>query len=123
MMRAVLIIVMSILGIGSASAETWMSRTGLCFEWEGRWEVNRDPNGMWVGDIEFIQIGGRCVNPTHQVVNYSVKAVIVGEEFFGVRGSCHMNGRLRGDTIRGVEVCAGSADQFPIVIHLTPDGR
>jgi hypothetical protein len=122
-MRAVLIVLMSMFGVCSASADTWTSRTGLCFEWEGRWEVSREPSGIWAGEIEFIQIGGRCVNPTHQVVTYPVRAVIVADEFFGIRGICHMNGRLRGNTIRGVEVCAGSAEQFPIVIHLTPDGR
>src|SRR5690242_4698693 len=97
-MRAVLIVVMSIFGMGSANAETWVSRTGVCFEWEGRWEVNQGPNGMWVGDIEFIHIGGRCANPTHQVVTNPVRAVIAGEEFFGSRGPCIMSGRLRGNT-------------------------
>ena len=122
-MRAVLFALCSLLGIGSASAETWMSATGLCFEWEGRWSVSQDASGLWVGDIEFIHIGGRCANPTHQTATYPVRAVIVAEEFFGVRGSCHMNGRVRGNTIRGLEVCAGSADQYPIVIYLTPDAR
>ena len=122
-MRAALFVLLSMLGISSAGADVWMSRTGLCFEWEGRWSVNQQPTGLWVGDIEFIQVGGRCANPTHEVANYQVRAVIVADEFFGVRGSCYMNGRLRGNTIRGTEVCAGSTDQFPIVIHLTPDGR
>jgi hypothetical protein len=122
-MRAVLFALCSLIGIGSASAETWMSRTGLCFEWEGRWSINQDPSGLWSGDIEFIHVGARCANPTHQVVTYPVRAVIVADEFFGIRGACHMNGRVRGNIIRGLEVCAGSADQYPIVIYLTPDAR
>ena len=122
-MRAALLALLSLLGVSSASAEVWVSRTGLCFEWEGRWSVNQEPTGLWVGDIEFIHIGGRCANPTHQVANYQVRAVIVADEFFGVRGNCHMNGRVRGNALRGLEVCAGSADQFPIVIQFTPDWR
>jgi len=78
---------------------------------------------LWVGKIEFIHVGGHCANPTHQVVVLPVRAVIVEDDFFGVRGSCQMNGRFRGTTIRGVELCAGSVDQFPIIIDFNADPR
>jgi len=72
---------------------------------------------------EFIHVGGRCANPTHQVIVQPVRAVIVEDDFFGVRGNCQMSGRLRGTTIRGIELCAGSVDQYPIIIELNPDPR
>jgi len=37
-----------------------------------------------VGKIEFIHLGGRCANPTHQVIAQPVRAVIVADDFFGV---------------------------------------
>ena len=45
-MRAVLILLISMMGIGSAAAEEWVSRTGYCFEWEGSWAVNRERSGL-----------------------------------------------------------------------------
>jgi hypothetical protein len=32
-----------------ANAEEWESRGGTCFDWAGRWALDRDPSGMWVG--------------------------------------------------------------------------
>jgi hypothetical protein len=87
-------LLISMIGVGSAFADVWTSRTGFCFEWEGRWSVTQEQYGLWVGNIEFIHIGGRCVNPTHQIITSPVRAIIAGDEFFGLRGSCHMHGRL-----------------------------
>ncbi len=115
--------------ISHASADEWFSREGACSDWKGRWMVGRDQSGVWVGNIDYIHIGGPCSAPDHSQATQEVRAVIVGEDFFARRrsdpGICLLHGRVRGDEVRGHELCDGTAP-LDFTLHLTrgePEGR
>jgi len=122
-MRAILVSILLILGIVPALGDEWASRNGTCYDWQGYWAVERDPSGVWTGSIDFQQVGGACVAPTNAVASQEVRAVIVGEDFFARRhgGStaCYMHGRIRGDQVRGFEICSGGTEQG-FALHFRP---
>jgi hypothetical protein len=105
-----------------ALSDEWASRTGNCFEWEGYWTVDRDQSGVWIGFIDFQQVGGPCAPPTNSTVTYDVRAAIVGEDFFAHRvfGStqCNLYGRVRGDQVRGFEICSGVSEPLAFALQL-----
>ena len=98
--------------ISVAYADEWESREGNCFEWKGRWMVDRDQSGVWVGNISFVKIGGPCATGDHLQLTNEVRAVIVGDDFFARRSNgpsaCMLHGRVQGEEVRGHELCAGN---------------
>jgi hypothetical protein len=112
-----------------ACADEWFSRSGTCFDWRGRWVVDRDQAGSWVGNIDFVHVGGPCGPPTHSRQTDRVRAVIVGDEFLARRGFgpalCMLHGRVQGGEIRGHELCMGTGPT-EFTLHLgarEPDER
>ncbi len=66
---------------------------------------------MWVGSIDHVQVGGPCEPRTGQIMESEVRALIVGENLFAVRGTggnvCTYVARIRGNTARGFGLCEG----------------
>jgi hypothetical protein len=121
--RLILLLILIVLIGGSTRArgDSWLGREGNCFEWEGYWTVEQEQSGVWVGNIDYLHIGGPCVPPTNKVAVAAVRAVIAGEDFFAVRTSpsvtCHLHGVIRGERVRGYMLCSGS--QPPIAFALS----
>jgi hypothetical protein len=96
-----LYLVMMIPWIPRANAEEWESRGGNCFDWQGRWQVDRDQSGVWVGNIDFDHVGGPCLRASHSRDTQSVRAVIVGSDFFARREGggtlCMIQGTVRNE--------------------------
>jgi hypothetical protein len=111
-------------GMAPASAEEWVSRHGACYEWEGRWDVQQEQSGVWVGGIDLAHAGGPCSAGTDGYYTNEVRAVIVGGDFFARRttGSamCYLHGQIRGAEIRGWEMCNGSAAPTAFAVRLSP---
>jgi hypothetical protein len=107
-----------------ASAEEWNSRGGNCYEWEGRWHVQQEQSGVWVGEIDFLHVGGPCSPATGQYLTNETRAVIVGGDFFGRRTTgasvCHLHGNVRGAEVRGWEQCSGVVASLPFALRFTP---
>jgi hypothetical protein len=96
----------------NASADEWTMRLGSCYEWEGTWSVAQEPSGVWVGHIDFVQVGGKCAPRTDDRITMQARAAIVGRDFFFYRttGSylCNGYGQLRDEGVTGFEVCQNS---------------
>jgi hypothetical protein len=111
-MRLALIVAV-LLCTGSASyAETWVSREGDCGEWQSRWDVQQETNGVWVGTIDHFQIGGPCTRATGQTLRSEVRAVIAGDNLFAFRTTgdqlCNYVAQMRGENrARGINLCEG----------------
>lgn len=108
-MRSLAVGLLAFVSLSPASAEVWQSREGTCGEWRGRWNVEQQPDGVWTGYIDFVQVGGPCAEETGHRARSEVRAVIVGDSFFGSRriGTevCSYYGRLREDRARGATFC------------------
>jgi hypothetical protein len=115
-------VVALLLSTMQAAAEEWISRRGSCYEWEGIWRVERQGE-VWLGEIEFIQVGGPCARPTGEVVLTEVRAVVTEGYFFAYRttGSyaCHMHGRVRPEGVTGSEQ-GQNAPPHPFVLQFKP---
>jgi hypothetical protein len=122
-MRPLLLLLALLAGAAPASGEEWTSRSGFCFEWHGVWMVERDPSGVWVGTIDYQQVGGSCVPPDNSMVSSEVRAVILGEDFFArvTTGgtSCLVNGRVRGSEVRGFSLCHGNPQSLQFALRLS----
>jgi hypothetical protein len=110
--------------ISCAYADEWVSRGhGSCFDWRGRWMVDRDQSGVWAGNIDFVHIGGTCTPGTHSLQTDEVRAVIVGGDFFARRNAgtllCVLHGSVRGEEIRGYEICDNGANVQEFALQLT----
>ena len=106
-----------------AISDEWSSRGhGPCFDWRGHWRVDRDPSGVWVGEIRFRHVGGPCTRPTPGGQTDEVRAVIVGDQFFARRQSqsavCLLNGRVQGDEVRGRELCTSVNGPMEFTLYL-----
>ena len=123
-MRGLLFAVLLIIGMQAAAAEEWAARHGICYEWEARWDVQQEPTGVWIGFIDFLHVGGPCAAGNRQVLTYEVRAAIVGGDFFARRTMgttvCHLHGHIRGDEVRGVELCSSLPTPFQFAIRFDP---
>jgi hypothetical protein len=118
-----LIFLLLIASIAPALSDEWTSRSGQCFEWQGLWTVERDQSGVWVGSIDYQQIGGPCIAGDNSIATSEVRAVIVGEDFFarvitGGSASCLMHGRVRGVEVRGFSLCTGAMQSLAFALQL-----
>jgi hypothetical protein len=124
-MRVFLLCTLLAIAALPASAEEWISRGhGDCYNWEGRWDVQQEQSGVWVGVIDFVHVGGPCAAETQQVISHEVRAAIVGRDFFARRitggGFCALHGNIRGSEVRGMEVCSGTTRSLPFAVRLAP---
>jgi hypothetical protein len=122
-MRLLMFSLLFTFGIAPSSGAEWTSRTGPCFDWEGYWTVEQEQAGEWVGHIDFANIGGPCGPATNKTATFEVRAVIVGQEFFsrrhGALGTCLAHGRIRGDQVRGVELCQGVTSLYGFALKFS----
>jgi hypothetical protein len=120
---------MVVLWTSHASADEWFSRQGDCLDWRGRWMIDRDQSGVWVGNIDFLRVGGPCSPPGRSRASYEVRAAIVGDDFFASRRSgdelCMLHGKVQGDEVHGRELCRGNNPwEFTLQLHgREPDER
>lgn len=109
---AVLMLLVS--GPGAGAAE-WISREGECGEWRGLWRVEQEQPGLWVGEINYEQIGGRCKDATGQRARSQVRVAIIGNDFFAVRdGPLNFYGPIRDGRVRGEITGGGAPNLFTI---------
>lgn len=112
-------------GNSNAMAEEWASRHGSCYEWQGRWTVEQERPGLWVGYIDYVHIGGNCGPGTNATVSFPVRAVIIGNDFFAYRTSgtlpCHAHGQVRAEGVSGFELCTDSAHPFALRFAPSPE--
>lgn len=117
------LIVASLLCIASAAeAETWFVREGVCGEWQSRWDVQQEQNGIWSGTIDHFQIGGPCTRATGQTFRSEVRAVIAGDNLFAFRSTgdkvCSYVAQMRGENrARGIGLCEGNQARVGFVIR------
>jgi hypothetical protein len=121
-MRLALVIAAVLCTASAAQAEVWATREGGCGEWQGRWEVEQDQSGVWVGTIDHYQIGGPCERTTGQTIRSEVRAIIAGDNLFAFRGSdngaCSYIAKMQGENrARGIGICEGVAKRFGFVIR------
>jgi hypothetical protein len=108
--------------ISSAHAEVWATREGGCGEWQGRWEVEQDRSGVWIGTIDHYQVGGPCERTTGQAIQSEVRAIIAGDNLFAFRtsenGACSYVAKMQGENrARGIGICEGVPKRFGFVIR------
>jgi hypothetical protein len=109
---AVLILLTS---VSTAAAAEWISREGECGEWRGHWVVNEEQPGLWVGEIHYENVGGRCKPGTGQRSKSQVRAAIIGNDFFAVRdGPLNFYGTIRNGWARGEITGGGGPNYFRI---------
>jgi hypothetical protein len=121
-MRAIFLLLWLVVAVVPGSAEEWTSRSGNCFEWEGRWTVQRDVSGVWVGSLDFQHVGGSCVAPNNSFMTAEVRAATIGEDFYarivmGAAGSCLANGRIQESEVRGFLLCHGTAQSLTFALR------
>lgn len=109
-MRAALSALLILLGSHAASAEVWITREGECGDWRGRWEVEQQSDGIWVGTINYRHLGGPCVSGSDEQFRSDVRATIEGDTLFAFRRDdngqfCGYYGRVQENRIRGVALC------------------
>ena len=104
----------------SASAEVWITREGVCGEWQSRWDVEQEQTGVWVGEIEHLRVGGSCTQGTGQPLRSTVRAVISDDNLFAIRQQgdaiCTHFARIRDRRGSGLTVCEG-AKRLPFNIQ------
>lgn len=110
-MRLVLLAALCALA-SPAMAETWITREGECGEWQARWDVIQETNGVWVGQAEYLHVGGPCAEPTGEIRGSDVRAVIAGSNLFAVRGRpgggvCTYVMQIGANRGRGFSLCEG----------------
>jgi hypothetical protein len=120
--RAILFLIVLGAGVPCATADEWSSRNGVCYEWEGRWELQQQQPGLWVGRIDFVHVGGQCApSPSGAAFSNEAEAVIVGGVFFARRTaatwSCVMHGTVRADGVSGYEICTGNPNTYPFAVR------
>jgi hypothetical protein len=125
-----LVLAMTAPPMSCAYADDWVSRHGNCFDWKGRWVVDRDQSGAWVGNVDFVHVGGPCSPGTPSRETYNVRAVMAGSDFFAQRQSaatvCMLQGTMRDEEVRGYELCGGWRRPLPFTLRLIRrdrDGR
>jgi hypothetical protein len=122
--RAFMFLAVLLGGVLPASAEQWVSRHGTCFDWEGRWDVQQEQSGAWVGVIDFVHVGGPCIRGRQAAVTDEVRAFIVGTEFFARRTTgtrlCFFHGSIRNGEARGTELCNGANKSFQFAVRFAP---
>ena len=126
MLRAIGFLLFMTAVASGTHAEEWVSHTGECYDWEGRWTVHEQENGLWVGSVDLVN-NGRCGHPPHDTARYAVRATFAGDLFFGYRSAgnavCHMHGEVRGDRVNGYELCLGHNRHTPFEMRLSPPPR
>lgn len=112
--------------VSPARAETWVSRMGSCYQWEGQWDMQQEPSGVWVGRVDYFHVGGPCAPGTGNHLPFEARGLIVGEEFVGRRTNgtrvCHVWGIIRSNEVRADEFCSGF-DPGPVIISFEPQRR
>jgi hypothetical protein len=83
-MRKILLAAVFCAVVSPALGEIWTVREGRCGEWQSRWDMTQEQSGLWVGMIEYYNVGGPCVRATNQVLRSDARAHIVGENLFAV---------------------------------------
>jgi hypothetical protein len=108
-----------------SGAAEWSSRSGPCYQWAGRWSVEQEASGVWVGHVDYLHTGGSCEAPTDTAISYPVRAVIVGKDFYAYRTSgahlCHSYGQVRAEGVSGYELCIGAQTPHPFALRLVPE--
>lgn len=127
-MRLALIISAAVCSASATSAETWTVREGNCGEWQARWDVQQEQNGVWVGTIDHFHIGGPCVRATGQVLRSDVRAYLVRDNLFAFRmtgdAMCSYAGRITGENrARGVQVCENQPRTGFVIRFRAPEDR
>jgi hypothetical protein len=126
-MRVALSGLLLLLGSNVASAEVWVTREGRCGEWRARWDVQQQPDGVWIGRINARQTGGRCVERTDRQAEFDVRAVLQGDSLFALRRDqqgefCSYYAQGRERPIRGLQLCEGRSEPSIFVLRF-PQGR
>jgi hypothetical protein len=123
MPRLTLVFAMLSVWICPAAADEWNSRHGTCYDWDARWMVREASPNLWVGDIEFHHVGGNCMPGNGTVTWNEARAAVVGTDFFGRRVSggvtCYLHGTVRGDEVRGFEMCSGAPQPAPFALRFS----
>jgi hypothetical protein len=124
-MRTALCALALLIGPTGAYAEVWQAREGTCREWRSRWNVEQQQDGVWVGTTDHVLVGGPCQQGGGSRSMSSVRAVIVGENFFAARrqdnGSvCSYYGQIERDRVRGFELCEGNPTRLLFALRFPP---
>ena len=122
MARTIALLFAFLASVAHASADEWSSRNGTCYEWEGRWVVQQTQPGLWMGDIDFVHVGGECSRYGEPLTN-EIQAVMIGDVFFARRSaaswSCFMHGKVREGGVAGYEMCAGDPKPLPFAMRFS----
>jgi hypothetical protein len=128
-MRTSLSVLILVLAPTTASADVWQSLEGSCEEWQGHWEVEQGPDGVWVGSVEHLHVGGPCEPRNNTRLRSDVRAVIVGDSFFAARkilengNVCQIYARVAGDRVNGIELCEGLENRVSFTMQMLPGGN
>jgi hypothetical protein len=122
-MRTVVCFLVWLSGVGFASCDEWILRTGGCYDWEGYVTIEREQSGVWAGTVDFRHIGGSCSAPDNSAIPAEFRAAVLGSDFFARRANavavCHLYGRAQGNEVRGFELCAGQAQAAPFALRFS----
>ena len=123
-MRKLLLSALAVLITSPAAAEVWQSREGECGEWRVRWDVDQTQEGVWNGTVQYTHVGGPCAARTGNGGTAEIEAVIAGDSFFAARQAgnlvCTYYGRIRGDRVRGFELCEGASSRLAFALRFPP---
>src|SRR5690242_15509370 len=120
-MRRFLISTVFLLVVSPACAEVWTVREGVCGEWQARFNVQQEQSGVWVGQVDGVQIGGPCTKPTGETMQSEVRALITGQNLFAVRDTggtvCTYFAQIGDDHGRGFRLCEGQGERLGFAIR------